>query len=60
VILAPIVALIVFLGVYPKPALERIEPSVDAILQRIERTTDYQVPDFGTGGVIELMGERGK
>jgi NADH-quinone oxidoreductase subunit M len=60
VILAPIVALIVFLGVYPRPALERIEPSVDAILQRIERTTDYQVPDFGSPGVVELMGEHGE
>jgi NADH-quinone oxidoreductase subunit M len=59
VILAPLAALIVFLGVYPKPALDRIEPSVDAILQRIEQTTDYEVPDFGAGVevVIEEQGE---
>jgi NADH-quinone oxidoreductase subunit M len=59
VILAPLVALIVFLGVYPKPALERIEPSVDAILHRIEQTTDYRVPDFGAGVVI-TVGEHGE
>ena len=29
-VLAPLLGLIVFLGVYPKPVLERIEPSVDA------------------------------
>ena len=46
-ILAPLVALIVFLGVYPKPALERIEPSVESVLERIELVTDYDVPDFG-------------
>ncbi len=46
-ILVPIAALIVFLGVYPKPALERVEASVTGILDRIEATTDYEVPDFG-------------
>jgi NADH-quinone oxidoreductase subunit M len=48
-ILAPIVVLVVFLGVYPKPALDRIQPSVDAVLHRIEMTTDYVVPTYGTG-----------
>jgi NADH-quinone oxidoreductase subunit M len=46
-VLIPMVAMILFLGLYPKPALDRIEPSVDAILQRIEQVTDYQVPQFG-------------
>ncbi len=46
-ILAPMAVLIVYLGVYPKPALDRIEPSVDVILDRIEATTDYDVPEFG-------------
>lgn len=49
--LLPIVALILYLGLYPKPALQRIEPSVDALLQRIEATTDYAVPEFGMEGV---------
>jgi len=48
IIIIPIAALIVFLGVYPKPALDIIAPSVDAVLERIELTTDYEVPHFGT------------
>jgi NADH:ubiquinone oxidoreductase subunit 4 (subunit M) len=43
-----LLALIVFLGVDPKPALDRIEPSVNRVLDRIEQTTDYEVPEFGT------------
>jgi len=47
-LLLPIVVLVLFLGLYPKPALQRIEPSVQRILDRIEQTTDYEVPEFGT------------
>jgi len=46
-ILLPLVVLIVGLGVYPKPVLERIEPSVELILDRVEAVTDYEVPDNG-------------
>ncbi len=38
--IAPLLALIVFLGVYPKPMLERIEPSVDALIEHIEANVD--------------------
>lgn len=38
--IAPLLALIVFLGVYPKPMLERIEPSVDALIAHIEANVD--------------------
>jgi NADH-quinone oxidoreductase subunit M len=48
-IIAPLIVLVIALGVYPKPVLERIEPAVDAILERIENTTDYDVPEFGRG-----------
>jgi NADH-quinone oxidoreductase subunit M len=41
-VLAPIIGLIVFLGVYPKPALDRIEPSVDELVAHLEE----QVDDF--------------
>jgi NADH-quinone oxidoreductase subunit M len=47
-ILAPLLAGILFLGIYPKPALDRIEPSVNRVLERIEQVTDYEVPEFGT------------
>jgi NADH-quinone oxidoreductase subunit M len=53
-ILVPLVALIVFLGVYPKPAMDRIEPAVEAILDRIVAATDYEVPDYGRMAEVDL------
>jgi NADH-quinone oxidoreductase subunit M len=54
-ILAPLVILIIGLGVYPKPVFDRIEPSVGIILERIEAATGYEVPEFGTPeGVVEV------
>jgi NADH-quinone oxidoreductase subunit M len=41
-LMAPLIGLIVFLGIYPKPVLERMEPSVDALIAHIEDN----VPDF--------------
>jgi NADH-quinone oxidoreductase subunit M len=35
-VMAPLIGLIVFLGVYPKPVLERIQPSVDALIAHVE------------------------
>ena len=35
-VMLPLIALIVFLGVYPKPVLDRIEPSVKALIARVE------------------------
>jgi NADH-quinone oxidoreductase subunit M len=53
-ILIPLAILIVFLGVYPKPALDRIEPSVDLILDRIEATTSYEVPEYGRADDVHV------
>lgn len=49
-VMVPLLGLIVFLGVYPKPMLERIEPSVTALVERIELTTDFVEPDAATSG----------
>jgi NADH-quinone oxidoreductase subunit M len=45
-VLAPLLALIVFLGVYPKPVLDRIEPSVVALIDHVEAdpNSDYVEP----------------
>jgi len=43
-VLLPFVGLIVFCGVYPKPMLERIEPSVRALIERVEEVTGYVAP----------------
>jgi NADH-quinone oxidoreductase subunit M len=57
-LLAPIVALVLFLGIFPKPALDRVEPAVQGILDRIEAVTDYQVPPFGTSADLAVVEER--
>jgi NADH-quinone oxidoreductase subunit M len=46
-ILVPLIVLIVGIGIYPKPVLDRIEPSVEIILDRVEAQTDYDVPEYG-------------
>jgi NADH-quinone oxidoreductase subunit M len=46
--LAPLVALIIFIGVYPKPFLERIEPSADRLVRQLQQAS--VVPE---GGVAE-------
>jgi NADH-quinone oxidoreductase subunit M len=43
-VMAPLVGLIVFLGVYPKPVLERMEPSVDALIEHVEANSDFRQP----------------
>ena len=43
-VLLPFLGLIVFMGVYPKPVLDRIEPSIDALIARVENNTDYVQP----------------
>ena len=56
-VFAPLVALIILLGVYPKPALEVIGPSTDAVLARIEAVTEYEAPDpVGPGFVLSSGG----
>ncbi len=41
----PLLVLIVFLGVFPKPMIERIEPSVDVLINRIEAVTSIDEPE---------------
>ncbi|HUR18781.1 MAG TPA: NADH-quinone oxidoreductase subunit M [Acidimicrobiales bacterium] len=43
-VMAPLVVLIVFLGIYPKPVLDRIDPSVDRLIDHVESRTDYRQP----------------
>lgn len=46
-IIVPLIVLVLAIGVYPRPVLDRIQPSVDRILERIEATTSYEVPEYG-------------
>ena len=45
-VLAPLLGLIVFLGVYPKPVLDRMEPSVTALIDHVS----HNVPNFSESG----------
>ncbi len=49
-VMAPLLVLIVFLGVYPKPVLERIEPAVDRLVAHVEAHSDYEQPTVAAGG----------
>ena len=51
--LLPLLGLSLFLGLYPKPLLDRVEPSVKALVSHVESRSDYQAPtvsELGTGG----------
>ncbi len=43
-IIAPLIILIVFLGVYPKPVLDRITPSVNRLVVHVDQVTHTPVP----------------
>jgi len=48
-VLLPLIGLIFFMGIYPKPVLERIEPSVRRLISHVEtHAPDYHQPVIGT------------
>lgn len=49
-VMAPLIGLIVFMGVYPKPIFDRIEPAVTRLVHHIEDNSDYQEPAVATKG----------
>jgi NADH-quinone oxidoreductase subunit M len=46
----PLLGLSLFLGLYPKPVLDRVEPSLKVVIQQVERNTDYREPGVSTKG----------
>ena len=50
-VMAPLLGLIVFLGVYPKPMLDRIEPSVERLVGHIEDHSTSASPRSPRSGV---------
>ncbi len=48
-VVAPLIALIIFLGVYPKPVLDRITPSVTRLVQHVETSTGTHQPAVASG-----------
>jgi NADH-quinone oxidoreductase subunit M len=48
-VMLPLVAMIVFLGVYPRPVLDRIQPSVDRLIGHVEQATHTRQPAVAAG-----------
>jgi len=48
-VVAPLVLVILFLGIYPKPVLDRITPSVNLLVHRVEVATSTHQPAVGEG-----------
>jgi len=46
----PLLALSLFLGIYPKPLLDRVEPAVKQAICHVERTTSYREPAKANAG----------
>jgi NADH-quinone oxidoreductase subunit M len=57
-VIAPLILLIVFLGVYPKPVLDRITPSVNQLIAHVNQVTHTQQPAVATGGGSAAAGSR--
>lgn len=55
-LLAPLAALVLVLGLYPSVLLDKIAPSTEAVLDYIEGTTDYVVPEPGRLGDVFVAG----
>jgi NADH-quinone oxidoreductase subunit M len=55
-VVAPLIILIVVLGVYPKPVLDRINPSVTQLVAHVENATGHFQPPVATQGTAALGG----
>ena len=55
-LLTPLAALVLLLGLYPNILLDKIAPSTEAVLDHIEVSTDYQVPEPGRLGDVFVAG----
>lgn len=44
----PLLGLIFFMGLYPKPMFDRMEPAVDKLISHVEAHTDYRQPAVAT------------
>ena len=45
--LAPLVALVVVIGLYPNILLDKIAPSTELVLDQIEQETSFVIPEPG-------------
>jgi NADH-quinone oxidoreductase subunit M len=55
IVIAPLIILIVVLGVYPKPVIDRITPSVNRLVDRVEQVTHVRQPAVATTGATSKV-----
>ncbi|MEA1902268.1 MAG: NADH-quinone oxidoreductase subunit M [Actinomycetota bacterium] len=55
-LLAPLAVLVLVIGLYPNVLLEKIAPSTEAVLDHIEASTGYEVPEPGRLGDVFVAG----
>ena len=53
---APLIILIVLLGVFPKPVLDRITPSVDRLVVHVDQVTRTPIPSGLDPGSASVLG----
>jgi NADH-quinone oxidoreductase subunit M len=53
VTIVPLLGLSLFLGFYPQPVLDRLAPSVDALVAHVEANSDLKVPSVSNKGPVE-------
>lgn len=58
VTVVPLLGLSLFLGFYPQPVLDRIDPAVTALVQHVEDHSDYEQPEVANIGPAELVAEQ--
>jgi NADH-quinone oxidoreductase subunit M len=56
-VLTPLIILIVFLGVFPKPALDRIDPSVTQLVTHVEKATGHDQASVAVKRTAALEGQ---
>jgi NADH-quinone oxidoreductase subunit M len=55
VTVVPLLGLSLFLGFYPKPVLDRLEPTVGALVRNVECTTSYSAPAVSNPDHLKLV-----
>ena len=51
--MAPLVALMIWIGVHPTPFLERMEPSIEVVLERVEGAPRAAVETMEEATMVE-------
>lgn len=53
VVVGPLLAFSIFLGLHPQPVIERVEPTMRQYIAIFEEKTDYREPEFSKPGVTD-------